>query len=144
MLKAYLLLSQYVAYKSHKCYNVIYKTQMILIAEDGIMALDGHRGAVLLPQQKKILEQVGYQIRMVRQRRKISVNLVAERAGVSRRSVWAVERGNPSVSIGIYLKVLHAVGFDKDLLKICADDPLGRLLQDERDNKYAREEDGQR
>ena len=37
------------------------------------------------------------------------------------------------------LKVLHAVGFDKDLLKICADDPLGRLLQDERDNKYARE-----
>lgn len=108
------------------------------------MALDGHRGAVLLPQQKKILEQVGYQIRMVRQRRKISVNLVAERAGVSRRSVWAVERGNPSVSIGIYLKVLHAVGFDKDLLKICADDPLGRLLQDERDNKYAREEDGQR
>ena len=102
------------------------------------MALEGHRGAVLLPQQEKILEQVGYQIRMVRQRRKISVNLVAERAGVSRRSVWAVERGNPSVSIGIYLKVLHAVGFDKDFLKICADDPLGRLLQDERDDKYKR------
>ena len=103
------------------------------------MALEGHRGAVLLPQQEKMLEQVGYQIRMVRQRRKISVNLVAERAGVSRQSVWAVERGNASVSIGIYLKVLHAIGFDKDLLKICADDPLGRFLQDERDNKYVRD-----
>ena len=108
------------------------------------MALKGHRRAVLLPQQEKMLEQVGYQIRMVRQRRKISVNLVAERAGVSRRSVWAVERGNPSVSIGIYLKVLHTIGFDKDLLKICADDPLGKFLQDERDNKYARKEDRQR
>lgn len=32
----------------------------------------------------------------------------------------------------------HLVNLDKDLLKICADDPLRRLLQDERDNKYAR------
>lgn len=117
---------------------MIYKIQSLLNTEDDVIALEGHRGAVLLPQQEKILEQVGYQIRMVRQRRKISVNLVAERAGVSRRSVWAVERGNPSVSIGIYLKVLHAVGFDKDFLKICAEDPLGRLLQDERDDKYKR------
>jgi transcriptional regulator with XRE-family HTH domain len=105
------------------------------------MAINGQRGAVLLPQQQKMLEQMGYQIRMVRQRRKLSVNLIAERAGVSRRSVWAVERGNPSVSMGIYLKVLHALNFDKDLLKICADDPLGRFLQDERDNKYAREDE---
>lgn len=100
----------------------------------------GSHKAVLLPQQKKILEQMGYQIRMVRQRRKLSVNLVAERAGVSRQSVWNVEKGSPSVAIGIYLKVLHAVGFDKDLLKICADDPYGRFLQDVRDDKYGKDE----
>ena len=103
--------------------------------------MEGHRGAVMLPKQRQILEQMGHQIRMVRQRRKISVNLVAERAGVSRKSVWAVEKGSPSVAIGIYLKVLHALNFDRDLLKICADDPLGRFLQDERDDRYAREEE---
>lgn len=94
---------------------------------------------VLLPKQKKILETMGYQIRMVRQRRKLSVNLIAERAGISRQTVWAIEKGAPSVSMGAYLKVLHALGFDKDLLKICADDPIGRLLQDERDDRYGRE-----
>lgn len=97
------------------------------------------RAPVLLPKQKKILETMGYQIRMVRQRRKLSVNLVAERAGISRQTVWAIEKGSPSVSMGAYLKVLHALGFDKDLLKICADDPIGRLLQDERDDRYGRE-----
>ena len=70
-----------------------------------------------------------------------STSLVAERAGVSRKSVWAVEKGSASVAIGIYLKVLHALNFDRDLLKICADDPLGRFLQDERDDRYAREEE---
>lgn len=103
--------------------------------------MGNHRAPVLLPKQKDILKQMGYQIRMVRQRRKLTVNLVAERAGVSRQSVWAVEKGSPSVVMGTYLKVLHAVGFDKDLLKVCADDPLGKLLQDERDDKYKREEE---
>lgn len=100
-----------------------------------------HRAPVLLPQQKKILEQMGYQIRMARVRRKISVQLVAERAGVSRQSVWAVEKGSPSVVMGTYVKVLHAIGFDKDLLKVCADDPVGRFLQDERDDIYKRSEE---
>jgi transcriptional regulator with XRE-family HTH domain len=103
--------------------------------------MGNHRAPVLLPKQKDILKQMGYQIRMVRQRRKLSVNLIAERAGVSRQSVWAVEKGSPSVVMGTYLKVLHAVGFDKDLLKVCADDPLGKFLQDQRDDKYNREEE---
>lgn len=103
--------------------------------------MGNHRAPVLMPKEKKILEQMGYQIRMVRQRRKLSVNLIAERAGVSRQSVWAVEKGSPSVVMGTYIRVLHAVGFENDLLKICADDPLGRFLQDERDDRYARKDD---
>ena len=95
--------------------------------------MGNHRAPVLLPKQKDILKQM--------ERRKLSVNLIAERAGVSRQSVWAVEKGSPSVVMGTYLKVLHAVGFDKDLLKVCADDPLGKFLQDQRDDKYKREEE---
>lgn len=94
---------------------------------------------VILPGQQKILTQMGQQIRMARQRRKIPVSLVAERAGVSRQSVWAVEKGSPSVAIGIYLKVLNAIGCKNELLKICAEDPLGRTLQDMRDDKYTRD-----
>ena len=45
--------------------------------------------------------------------------LVAERAGISRSTLWKVENGNPSVAVGIYAAVLHALNnMDKDLLKI--------------------------
>lgn len=64
-------------------------------------------------------------------RRKISAVLVAERAGVSRASVWAVEKGSAAVAIGIYAAVLHAInGMDSDLLKVAADDELGQKLRD--------------
>lgn len=57
--------------------------------------------------------------------------MVAERAGISRSTLWKVENGNPSVAVGIYAAVLHALNnMDKDLLKIAGDDELGRKLQD--------------
>ena len=77
------------------------------------------------------LEQLGEQIKLARLRRHLSAELVAERAGVSRATVWNVEKGNPSVAIGIYAAVLHALNnMDKDLLLVAKDDELGRKLQD--------------
>ena len=52
---------------------------------------------------------MGEQIKLARLRRKLSVNLVAERADISRATLWHVENGNPSVSIGVYATVLHAL-----------------------------------
>ena len=76
-------------------------------------------------------EQLGEQIKLARLRRHLSAELVAERAGVSRATVWNVEKGNPSVAIGIYAAVLHALNnMDKDLLLVAKDDELGRKLQD--------------
>lgn len=86
---------------------------------------------VIMPQTQEILTQMGEQIRLARLRRKLSVELVAERAGISRATLWAVEKGSPSVAMGIYAAVLHALNnMDKDLLYIAKDDELGRKLQD--------------
>ena len=91
----------------------------------------GKKSVVLMPGTQKILETMGEQIKMARLRRKLSVELVAERSGISRGTLWAVEKGSPSVSIGIYSAVLHALnGMDKDLLLVAKDDELGWKLQD--------------
>ena len=91
----------------------------------------GKKAVVLLPRTIEILATMGEQIKMARLRRKIQTELVAERAGISRATLWAVEKGSPSVSIGIYAAVLHALsGMDKELLLIAKDDELGRKLQD--------------
>lgn len=80
---------------------------------------------------ENILKQMGEQIKLARLRRGISATLAAERAGISRSTLWNVEKGNSSVSIGVYAAVLHAInGMDKDLLLIAKDDELGRKLQD--------------
>lgn len=85
----------------------------------------------IMPDTENILRTMGEQIKMARLRRKLSATLVAERAGISRSTLWKVENGNPSVAVGIYAAVLHALNnMDKDLLKIAGDDELGRKLQD--------------
>ena len=89
------------------------------------------RGVTVSPKTAEILEQMGEQIKLARLRRRLSTELVAERAGISRATLWNVEKGSPSVAIGIYAAVLHALGnMDNDFLLIAKDDELGRTLQD--------------
>lgn len=85
----------------------------------------------ILPPTEEILTTMGEQIKLARLRRNLSTELVAERAGISRASLWKVEKGDPSVAMGIYAAVLHALNnMDRDLLMVAKDDVLGRELQD--------------
>ena len=85
----------------------------------------------ILPATEEILKTMGEQIKLARLRRNLSVELVAARAGISRTSLWKVEKGSPSVAIGIYAAVLHALNnMDKDLLLVAKDDIMGRKIQD--------------
>ena len=89
------------------------------------------RGVTVSPKTAEILEQMGEQIKLARLRRRLSAELVAERAGISRATLWNVEKGSPSVAIGFYAAVLHALGnMDNDFLLVAKDDELGRTLQD--------------
>ena len=89
------------------------------------------RTVVVMPETQRILETMGEQIKIARLRRNLATELVAERAGISRATLWAVEKGTPTVSIGTYAAVLHALGgMDKDFKLVAKDDELGRKLQD--------------
>ena len=89
------------------------------------------KSVVIMPKTERILEAMGEQIKLARLRRDLSVKLISERSGVSRATIWQVEKGSAHVAIGIYASVLHAIsGMDVYLLKIASDDKLGKTLQD--------------
>ncbi|MFZ0453451.1 MAG: helix-turn-helix transcriptional regulator [Ignavibacteriaceae bacterium] len=77
-----------------------------------------------------ILREFGENIKLARLRRKLSTIQVAERAGISRTTLYEIERGKPNVSMGNYVQVLSVLGLENDLLKVAKDDELGRKLQD--------------
>ena len=85
---------------------------------------------ILLPKSKRILTEFGENIRLARLRRKLSTIQVAERANISRTTLYSIEKGLPNVSIGSYFSVLQVLGLEKDFLLIAKDDILGRKLQD--------------
>ena len=83
-----------------------------------------------MPKLRAILEQLGENIKLARLRRRFTAEQVSERAGITRTTLWNVEKGSPQVSIGIYCQVLFVLGLAGDLLRIATDDELGRRLQD--------------
>ena len=85
---------------------------------------------ILLPRLTKILEELGEDIKLARLRRKLSAEQIAERAGISRSTLWQIEKGLPNVSMGYYAQVLFVLGLEKNLSVMAADDVLGRKLQD--------------
>ena len=85
---------------------------------------------ILLPKIIKLIAEFGENIKLARLRRKLSTEQVAERANIARTTLWAIEKGSPNVALGSYVQVLFVLGLEKDLLKLAADDPLGRKLQD--------------
>lgn len=76
------------------------------------------------------LQIVGEQIRLARLRRDLSIAQIAERAMCSELTVMRVERGVATVAIGIYLRILFALGLDEGILFLAKDDDMGRTLQD--------------
>ena len=73
------------------------------------------------------MQIVGEQVRL---RRNLSIAQVAERATCSPLTVSRIEKGTPTVAIGIYLRVLYALQLDDDILLLAKEDAMGKALQD--------------
>jgi transcriptional regulator with XRE-family HTH domain len=88
------------------------------------------RNTILLPRAQKPISVLGENIKLARLRRKFSAEQVAERANISRPTLVSIEKGNPNVTIGAYVKVLSVLGLENDIMEVAKDDKLGRRLQD--------------
>jgi transcriptional regulator with XRE-family HTH domain len=84
----------------------------------------------LPPKKQKLIHNLGENLRLARLRRNLSMELAAERANISRTTLWNLEKGNANVSLETLLQVLAVYGLQEDLLLLGRDDVLGRKLQD--------------
>jgi transcriptional regulator with XRE-family HTH domain len=73
---------------------------------------------------------LGDNIKKARLRRALSSETLAQRSGITRKTLYRVERGDPAVAFGIYARVLQASRLENDLGSVGAGDALGRKLQD--------------
>lgn len=79
------------------------------------------------------LQKLGADIRDARRRRRIPTKIMAERASISRMTLYKVERGDPGVGVGTYATVLFVLGM-ADRLADLADprhDAVGLRLEEE-------------
>ncbi len=67
---------------------------------------------------------------LARLRRYLNSEMVAERAGISRQTLSALENRAGSVSMATWIQVLFVLGLEKDLELVARDGELGRALQD--------------
>ena len=89
---------------------------------------------------KKTLEKLGSDIKEARIRRKISMELMAQRAGITRPTLVKVEQGDATTSMGIYAKVIFILGLNDNLADIAdiRNDKVGIMIESKELPKRAR------
>jgi transcriptional regulator with XRE-family HTH domain len=83
---------------------------------------------------EQILVQLGRNIRTARLRRKLRLEDLAERIGISRYVMSDIEKGKPTTSVAAYIGALWALGLADDM-RLIADpdrDKEGKQLENAR------------
>jgi len=75
------------------------------------------------------LEIFGENVKLAGKRRRLTTIEVADRANISRNTLYLIEKGNSGVSIGAIFNVLRVLGLQDDFLLIAQDDIFDRKLQ---------------
>ena len=82
------------------------------------------------PASRRALRKMGEDIREARLRRKLPMEVVAQRAATSRPTISRIEKGDPSVGIGIVAAVLQALNLLENLADVVdpARDEVGQSI----------------
>lgn len=83
---------------------------------------------------RRALKKLGADLRDARRRRRIPTTIMAERSLISRVTLTKLEKGDPSVSLGIYATVMFVLGMTERLADLAdpRHDAIGLRLEDER------------
>lgn len=87
------------------------------------------RAEILLPQTRRALETLGLLVSQGRRQRGWTAADLAERVGVTPKTLAKVEHGDPSVSLGVALEAAALVGVEL----IAPADDLASVRERERD-----------
>lgn len=71
---------------------------------------------------RRALKKLGQDLQEARKRRRIPMQLAAERAGISRSTLSKIEKGEEGVSFGAYAKILFILGMIQRLIELA--DPI--------------------
>lgn len=79
---------------------------------------------------QRALRKLGADIQEARRRRRLPMGVVADRAFTSRPTLQRIEKGDPSVGMGIYASVLQALGLLEGLSQVAdiSNDSVGQAL----------------
>ncbi|HAS83411.1 MAG TPA: transcriptional regulator [Verrucomicrobia bacterium] len=88
------------------------------------------KNVLVFPRMARRFNALGERLKLARRRRHLTAVLLSERAGVSRATLYKIEKGDPSVAMGYYAAVLDVLGLESELDLLAKDDELGRRLQD--------------
>ena len=94
---------------------------------------------------KNALTNIGLNLSVARIKRSLQMSLIEGRAGITHVTLTKVEKGDPTVSIGIYAKVIFVLGLIDDLYNIADpyNDYLGRRFDELRLPKRVRHKKGE-
>ena len=70
---------------------------------------------------RQLLLQLGERLKRARRQKRISSVALAEQVGMSRTTLAAIESGDPSPSMGNYVRVMSALGLSADLALLASD-----------------------
>lgn len=92
------------------------------------------------PRISRAIKKLGRDFKDARLRRRLPMSLVAERAGISVKTLGNIENGDTGVSIGNVAAAIFALGMGTPFEEVLdlKNDTLGRLLDLERLPKRAR------
>lgn len=95
---------------------------------------------VLPPVVRRALSKLGQDVANARRRRNLTLAMMAERMAVAKNTYRRVEKGDPTVTMGVYAMALFVLGFGSSLGEVldARRDEIGLQLDEERLPKRVR------